>query len=101
MKAIAAKLALGVAILAVSVPATAQNRTRTPPVPTISIGQTLEGEIRAPTGTCPALDPRVRPYRFTVPDNSRVEIVMRADDFDTLVELGQMDGCTFNSLALP
>lgn len=97
MKAIAAKLALGVAILAVSVPATAQNRGRAP-TPTIAIGQTVEGEISAPTGTCPAPDPRVRVYRFTVPDNSRVEIVMRADDFDTLVELGQMDGCTFNSL---
>ena len=81
MKAIAAKLALGVAILAVSVPATAQNRGRTAPTPTIAIGQTLEGEISAPTGACPAPDPRVRAYRFTVPDNSRVEIVMRADAY--------------------
>lgn len=98
MKAIAAKLALGAAILAVSVPATAQNRGRTAPTPTITMGQTIEGEISAPTGTCPTPNPRVRAYRFTVPDNSRVEIVMRADDFDALLELGRMDGCTFNSL---
>lgn len=98
MKAIAAKLALGAAILAISVPASAQNRGRTAATPTIAIGQTVEGEITAPAGTCPAPDPRVRAYRFTVPANSRVEIVMRADDFDTLVEIGRMDGCMFNSL---
>ena len=90
---------VGIAMIALAVPAAAQNRGRTAPPATITFGQTIEGEIAAPrAGECPPADPRVRSYNVTVEADTRLEVTMRADDFDTLVEIGKMDGCTYTML---
>lgn len=85
----------GVALLAIATPALAQAQGDRPAP--ISFGQTVEGEIKSGEETC-APNPHIRSYSFRAEANSRVEIVMTADDFDTLVEIGSLDGCTFTSL---
>lgn len=91
---------LGVALVAMAMPAAAQNRGRqTGPAP-INFGQSVQGDIAgAANGQCAAPDPRVKAYQFTVEADTRVEVTMQADDFDTLVEIGKMDGCTYTMLA--
>lgn len=91
---------MGIAMIAIAIPAAAQNRGRSAAPATIGFGQTVSGEIAAPRdGQCAAPDPRVRVYNFTAEANTRLEVTMRADDFDTLVEIGKMDGCTYTMLA--
>ena len=91
------KLLLGVALMATAVPALAQTRpARAPAATAIAFGQTLNGQLSA--GDQCASDPRVRFYRFTAQANARIEVTMCADDFDTLVEVGRLEGCTFTSL---
>jgi hypothetical protein len=72
--------------------------TDAPATTAIAVGQTAEGEIAAGGGACVA-DPRIKLYSFTAAAHSRYEITLRADDFDTYVELGRLDGCTFTELA--
>ena len=90
------------AAIAVAAPALAQNQQtqpqQTPSFPSIAYGQTVQGEIAAPAGGC-AADPRVRAYQFHADANSRIEITMNAEAFDTVVELGRYNGCEFESLA--
>ena len=90
------------AAIAVAAPALAQNQQtqpqQTPTFPSIAYGQTVQGEIAAPAGGC-AADPRVRAYQFHADANSRIEITMNAEAFDTVVELGRYNGCEFESLA--
>ncbi len=93
------KMLLGIAMIALAVPAAAQNRGRAAAPATIGFGQSIEGEIAAPrAGECPPADPRIRSYMFTAEAGTRMEVTMRADDFDTLVEIGKMDGCTYTML---
>lgn len=100
MMGIKTKMLVGIAMIALAVPAAAQNRGRTAAPATIGFGQTIEGEIAAPrAGECPPADPRVRSYNVTVEADTRLEVTMRADDFDTLVEIGKLDGCTYTMLA--
>jgi hypothetical protein len=91
-------LIIGAAALALAAPSMAQNRSRSAAPATIGFGQTVEGEIAAPSGACPSPDPRVRSYNFTISEPTRIEVTMRADDFDTLVQIGKMEGCTYTEL---
>ncbi len=95
-----AGIMMGAAALALAAPGQAQNRRQPAGPATIGFGQTLQGEIAGPgNGQCAAPDPRIRAYRFTADAGTRVEVTMQADDFDTLVEIGRMDGCTYTMLA--
>ncbi|MEQ1688202.1 MAG: hypothetical protein ABL874_06490 [Sphingopyxis sp.] len=78
-------------------PAPAPAATSTPP-PAIAFGQTLEGELAAATPVCATDAPNVRTYSFTAEADARIEIVMHADDFDTLVEIGKITDCQFVSM---
>lgn len=87
-------------------PALAQNSTTdmparaaepAPTMPEVRIGQTVEGNIAAAETGCRP-DPRFRTYRFTAAADSRIEITMQSETFDTVVELGRQDGCEFQSL---
>ncbi len=98
MISIKSRLVIGVALLAIAAPSFAQSRSRTSSTPSITFGQTVEGEIARPSGACPVQDPRIKTYRFTIDEPTRVEVTMRADDFDTLVQIGQMEGCTYTEL---
>ena len=96
-------LACSVAVLATTMPAWAEGGDQaqaTPTIPAISAGQTVTGQIAPPATTGCAEDPRVRSYRFTAAADSRLEITMTAEAFDTVVELGRMNGCEFESLAI-
>lgn len=104
MKHISVKLFASVAMIAAwTTPAMAQDaaaaatQAQAPSLPTLTFGQTVQGEIAAPVGGC-ANNPRIESYRFTATANSRVQIVMTAENFDTLVEVGRLDGCEFTSL---
>lgn len=66
--------------------------------PAISFGQTVEGELAAATPICATEAPNVRTYSFTAEADTRIEITMHADDFDTLVEIGQITDCQFVSI---
>lgn len=90
------RLAIGTAALALAAPSLAQTAV-TGPAP-LRFGQTVEGEIASAPVDCNVPNPRIRSYSFTAEANSRVEIVMTADDFDTLLEIGKLDGCTFTAL---
>jgi hypothetical protein len=76
----------------------AQEAAQQPEMPSITVGQSVEGQIAAPVGGC-ATNPRVRAWRFEGRADQRIEVTMQSDDFDTLVELGRMQGCEFQSLA--
>jgi hypothetical protein len=93
------KLAIGVALLAFATPALAQ-RGRTAAPATITLGQTVEGTIAAASTstTCTPDGPEVRSYRFAGQEGQRIQVTLNADDFDTLLEIGKMDGCNFISL---
>lgn len=93
------RLLCGVALCA-ALPqaAIAQERPATPAVPTINVGDTVRGEIAQPTAGC-ADNPRIRMWQFDATADQRVEITMQSEEFDTLVELGRLNGCEFESLA--
>jgi hypothetical protein len=87
------------ALLALAGPTMAQqDSTASPDLPTISMGQTVQGEITASAPGC-ATNPRARMWRFDGRADERIEITMQSEQFDTLVELGRMNGCEFESLA--
>lgn len=89
-------LALGVAAVAFASPAMAQ-RNRTAAPATITFGQTIEGTLAAASTstTCTPDGPEVRSYRFQGQAGQRIQITQTADDFDSMVEIGKMDGCAF------
>ncbi len=97
-----------VAALAAAAPAAAQQSSAAPAAAAagtpqivlmpIGFGQSVEGSIGSASTTCTPDNPRVKSYSFTVPAGTRVEAVMTADDFDTVLEIGRMDGCSFQSL---
>jgi hypothetical protein len=88
----------GAALAALATPASSQDQMQQPNLPTITVGQTVQGQIAAPVGGC-ATNPRVRAWRFEGRADQRIEITMQSEDFDTLLELGRMSGCEFQSLA--
>lgn len=98
MKLSVGKLVCGVALATLAAPAMAQQATQQPELPTITVGQSVQGQIAAPVGGC-AANPRVRAWQFEGRADQRVEITMQSEEFDTLVELGRMQGCEFQSLA--
>lgn len=93
-----ARLIAGAAAVVLPAGALAQDSARTANVPSISIGDSVRGEIAAPAGGC-ADNPRIRMWRFDGRADQRLEITMQSEDFDTVVELGRLDGCEFQSLA--
>lgn len=93
-----ASLACSAALAVFASPAVAQDAAQQPDLPAITVGQSVQGEIAAPVGGC-ATNARVRAWRFEGRADQRIEIVMQSEDFDTLVELGRMEGCEFLSLA--
>lgn len=92
-------LALGVAAIAIASPAMAQ-RGRTAAPATITLGQSVEGTLAAASTStnCTPDGPEVRSYRFQGQAGQRIQITQTADDFDSMVEIGKMDGCAFVSL---
>ncbi|MEQ1509662.1 MAG: hypothetical protein ABL909_04575 [Sphingopyxis sp.] len=91
----AAFLVASTTAIAGDAPATAAAAT---PPPAIAFGQTVEGELAAAPTACAADAPNVRSYSFTAEADARIEIVMHADDFDTLVEIGKITDCRFVSM---
>lgn len=91
--AIAATLAL---TLAGTAHAQASRTTRPAP---ISFGQTVNGRLTAPEEqACAPETGAARRYQFRGEEGARFEVTMTSPDFDTLVEVGRMDGCRFVSL---
>lgn len=92
-------LALGVAAVAIASPAMAQRGRAAAPA-TITLGQTVEGTLAAASTstTCTPDGPEVRSYRFQGQAGQRIQITQSADDFDSMVEIGKMEGCAFVSL---
>ena len=92
-------LAIGVAAIAIASPALAQ-RGRTAAPATITLGQTVEGTLTAASTStnCTPDGPEVRSYRFQGQAGQRIQITQSADDFDSMVEIGKMDGCSFVSM---
>lgn len=89
------KFMLGVAMVAMAVPGAAQNRRP----PTIMVGQSIQSDVPAArSGECSPSDPRVKSWRLTAAEGDRLELTMAADDFDTVVEIGRMDGCVYHQL---
>ncbi|MEK6541079.1 MAG: hypothetical protein AABZ45_03050 [Pseudomonadota bacterium] len=97
MMTIKTRLFLGAALIAASTAAYAVDATSTTPA-TIAFGQTVEGELAVATPVCATEAPNVRTYGFTAEADTRIEITMHADDFDTVVEVGQIVDCQFVSL---
>lgn len=93
------KLVIGVALLAMASPSLAQRGRAAAPA-TITLGQTVEGNLAAAAtnAACTPDGPEVRSYRFSGQAGQRIQVTMTADDFDTLVEIGKLDGCSFVSL---
>lgn len=98
MKITLGRFVCGTALAAFAMPALAQSGAQASDMPTITVGQSVQGEIAAPVGGC-ATNPRVRTWQFEGQAQQRIEITMQSEDFDTLVELGRMEGCEFQSLA--
>jgi hypothetical protein len=88
----------GFLIAVAAMPAAAQQTARAPDLPTIGAGQTMRGEITAPVSGC-TTNPRVKMWRFEGRADERIEFTMRSEQFDTLLELGRLNGCEFESLA--
>ncbi|MCU0729243.1 MAG: hypothetical protein MUF41_03955 [Sphingopyxis sp.] len=65
----------------------------------IGFGETVRGRIAPATESCTPLGPNVRSYTFTAAADDRIEVTLRAEDFDTVVQLGRMDGCRFVVMA--
>lgn len=97
------RLLIGLAMIAVALPANAQTRGRSAQPATLAMGQSVEGEIAAPRdGQCPPADPRIRSYAVTLPAATRIQVTMVAEEnatLDPVVEIGKMDGCTYTMLA--
>ena len=66
------------------------------PLPSIALGQTLNERV-ADDGRC-VLDPSARFYQFRAEPNTRIEITLRSQSFDPVVEIGRVNGCEFDSL---
>ncbi len=97
MKSLAFGLTCSALALATATPLFAQTA---PELPSITPGQTVTGEIVAPvTRSGCAEDPRVRSWALTAQPNSRLELTLNSETFDTVIEFGRMEGCTFQSLA--
>ncbi len=88
------------AMLAIASPVTAARGDNATPQP-INFGQTVHGSVSAP-GTdgsqCTPEGPGARRYSFHAEAGTRIDVRLTADDFDTMVEIGRMDGCNFVSL---
>ncbi len=85
-------------LIAISAPVDAQSRNRTPTPPTIGFGQTVNGRLASAQPDCSIETPASRLFQFTVDAATRIEVTMRADDFDTLVEVGRITDCAFVSM---
>lgn len=112
-------LAIGAALLAmcapalaapaapttISVPPPASDAAPAAPAPTytpahsIRIGQTVESQISPAQSACEAGNPHVVDYALAATAGQRIEARLTAEGFDTVLELGVIDGCRFISLA--
>ena len=106
MTVFSSRLALGL-VLALSVTSVAEAQSSrnsasrgAPRAQPISFGQTVQGRVSgsATEETCTQDAPNVRRYSFQGQADSRFEITMTSDDFDTVLEIGRLDGCRFVSL---
>jgi hypothetical protein len=99
MIGIKTKFVIGVALIAMAAPAMAQRGRAAAPA-TITLGQTIEGTLAAAatSTTCTADGPELRSYRFQGQAGQRIQITQTADDFDSMIEIGKMDGCNFVTL---
>lgn len=79
-----------------SQPTPQTQQTPAQPLPPIAIGQTLNETVQA-DGRC-TLDPASRFYQFRADANTRIEITLRSQSFDPVVEVGRVNGCEFQSL---
>lgn len=84
--------------LAMQAPASAQSRSAARAPAPITFGATVTGRIAAAQQNCVVETPGARTYSFTAEAGTRIEITMAADDFDTLVEVGQIVDCAFVSM---
>jgi hypothetical protein len=91
-------VSIGVAALAIAAPAMAQSQRNQAPV--ITVGQVVQGRVAGAQASCNADTPGVRNYRFEARAGMRAEITMTADDFDTVLEIGRLDDCEFQSLGV-
>lgn len=100
MIAFRTRLCIGAALV-MAAPAYAAEEATAPAAPTpaaISFGQSVSGELAVPAESCAVEAPNVRSYSFAAEADTRIEITMHADDFDTVVELGKMVDCQFVSM---
>lgn len=106
MTVFSSRLALGL-VLALSVTSVAEAQSNrnsasrgAPRAQPISFGQTVQGRVSsgATDESCTPDAPNVRRYSFQGQADSRFEITMTSDDFDTVLEIGRLDGCRFVSL---
>ena len=107
MTVFSSRLALGL-VLALSVTSVAEAQSSrsssasrgAPRAQPISFGQTLQGRVSSGTAEegCTQDAPNMRRYSFQGQADSRFEITMTSDDFDTVLEIGRLDGCRFVSL---
>jgi hypothetical protein len=94
-----ARLLCGLAAsAALPLAAHAQSQDSNANLPSIAVGDSVEGRIAAPVGGCTD-NPRVRMWRFAATAEQRIEITMQSEEFDTLLEIGRLTGCEFESLA--
>ena len=88
------------AMLAIASPVAAARGDNNVPQP-INFGQTIRGSVSTPGeggSQCTPEGPGARRYSFHAEAGTRFDIKLTADDFDTMVEVGRMDGCNFVSL---
>ena len=67
------------------------------PLPPISFGQTIN-ENATSDGRC-QLDAGARFYQFNAQPNTRIEITLRSQAFDPVLDIGRVNGCEFESIA--
>lgn len=84
--------------LTMAAPADAQSRSAARAPAPIAFGATVNGRITAAEQNCSVETPGARAYSFTAEAGTRIEVTMQADDFDTLVEVGQIVDCAFVSM---
>lgn len=92
------QLLVGAALLTFATSGQAGPRERTREQAPITFGQTVTGALTTTTPTCSAELPNGKTYSFAAEADTRIEITMSADDFDTMVEVGRMVDCQFVSL---
>ncbi len=77
----------------------ARDSGRSAPLPpAIELGRTVRGSVAPASNVCGTPDPRMPSWSITLPANSRIQAVMTADDFDTMLEIGRYEGCEWISL---